>query len=603
MAAPVVAIERIGDLLVREGLITREQLARALQEQKQSGTRVGYNLVKLGFIEENELTKMLARQYKMPAIDLARFEVDPKIAKMIPTELAVKNLVIPLKRDGRTLTIAMADPTNLGVLEDLKFITRYDIFPVIAGEFTLRNVIEKIYGTQDEQRLQTLMNEIEVDSDVEVIEEQDEDTGQADIDDAPVVKLINAILTDAVRRGASDIHFECFEHDLRVRYRVDGALMEVMKPPMKLKAALISRFKIMAQLNIAERRVPQDGRIKLKVGTKVIDYRVSTLPTLFGEKVVLRILDKGNLTLDLEKFGIEPRAEKDLMEAVMNPYGMVLVTGPTGSGKTTTLYSALSKINLIDVNIMTAEDPVEYNMFGVNQVLVRNEVGMTFAAALKAFLRQDPNIIMVGEIRDLETGGIAIKAALTGHLVLSTLHTNSAPETVTRLLDMGLEPFNVASALNLVLAQRLLRRICNNCRTQYEPTDEELAGAKVTRDTTLRELRFTDEAIANAKAKAMKEALAGLQHARLDTAIGDLGFFKGAGCDTCGGSGLKGRQGVYEVMPMSQKIRRLIIMNAGAAEIRDGAVEEGMLTLRMDAWMKVLKGITTVEQMIRETSA
>ena len=603
MAAPVVAIERIGDLLVREGLITREQLARALEEQRQNGTRVGYNLIKLGFIEENELTKMLARQYKMPAIDLARFEVDPKIAKMIPTELAVKNLVIPLKRDGRTLTIAMADPTNLGVLEDLKFITRYDIFPVIAGEFTLRNVIEKIYGTQDEQRLQTLMNEIEVDSDVEVIEEQDEDTGQADIDDAPVVKLINAILTDAVRRGASDIHFECFEHELRVRYRVDGALMEVMKPPMKLKAALISRFKIMAQLNIAERRVPQDGRIKLKVGTKVIDYRVSTLPTLFGEKVVLRILDKGNLTLDLEKFGIEPRAEKDLMEAVMNPYGMVLVTGPTGSGKTTTLYSALSKINLIDVNIMTAEDPVEYNMFGVNQVLVRNEVGMTFAAALKAFLRQDPNIIMVGEIRDLETGGIAIKAALTGHLVLSTLHTNSAPETVTRLLDMGLEPFNVASALNLVLAQRLLRRICNNCRTQYEPTDEELAGAKVTRDTTLRELRFTDEAIANAKAKAMKEALAGLQHARLDTAIGELGFFKGAGCDTCGGSGLKGRQGVYEVMPMSQKIRRLIIMNAGAAEIRDGAVEEGMLTLRMDAWMKVLKGITTVEQMIQETSA
>jgi type IV pilus assembly protein PilB len=603
MAAPVVAIERIGDLLVREGLITREQLARALEEQRQSGTRVGYNLIKLGFIEENELTKMLARQYKMPAIDLARFEVDPKIAKMIPTELAVKNLVIPLKRDGRTLTIAMADPTNLGVLDDLKFITRYDIFPVIAGEFTLRNVIEKIYGSQDEQRLQSLMNEIEVDSEIEVIEEHDDDTTQADIDDAPVVKLINAILTDAVKRGASDIHFECFEHELRVRYRIDGALMEVMKPPMKLKAALISRFKIMAQLNIAERRVPQDGRIKLKVGTKVIDYRVSTLPTLFGEKVVLRILDKGNLTLDLEKFGIEPRAEHDLMEAVMNPYGMVLVTGPTGSGKTTTLYSALSKINQIDVNIMTAEDPVEYNMFGVNQVLVRNEVGMTFAAALKAFLRQDPNIIMVGEVRDLETGGIAIKAALTGHLVLSTLHTNSAPETVTRLLDMGLEPFNVASALNLVLAQRLLRRICNNCRTQYEPSDEELAGAKVTRETTLRELRFTEEAIANAKAKATKEALAGLQHATLDTPLGALGIFKGAGCDTCAGSGLKGRQGVYEVMPMSQKIRRLIIMNAGAADIRDAAVEEGMLTLRMDAWMKVLKGITTMEQMIRETSA
>src|SRR5690242_9088269 len=603
MAAPVVAIERIGDLLVREGLITREQLAHALQEQKQSGTRVGYNLVKLGFIEENELTKMLARQYKMPAIDLARFEVDPKIAKMIPTDLAVKNLVIPLKRDGRTLTIAMADPTNLGVLEDLKFITRYDIFPVIAGEFTLRNVIEKIYGSQEEQRLQSLMNEIADDTDIEVIEEHDDEATAADIDDAPVVKLINAILTDAVKRGASDIHFECFEHELRVRYRIDGALGEVMKPPMKLKAALISRFKIMAQLNIAERRVPQDGRIKLKVGTKVIDYRVSTLPTLFGEKVVLRILDKGNLTLDLEKFGIEPRAEKDLMEAVMNPYGMVLVTGPTGSGKTTTLYSALSKINQIDVNIMTAEDPVEYNMFGVNQVLVRNEVGMTFAAALKAFLRQDPNIIMVGEIRDLETGGIAIKAALTGHMVLSTLHTNSAPETVTRLLDMGLEPFNVASALNLVLAQRLLRRICNNCRTQYEPTDEELAGAKVTRATTLRDLRFTDEAIANAKAKATKEALAGLQHATLDTAIGELGFFKGTGCDTCAGTGLKGRQGVYEVMPMSQSLRKLIMQNVGAAEIRDAAIDEGMLTLRMDAWMKVIKGITTIEQMVRETSA
>jgi type IV pilus assembly protein PilB len=608
MAAPVVAIERIGDLLVREGIITREQLARALDEQKQSGTRVGYNLVKLGFIQENELTKMLARQYKMPAIDLARFEVDPKIAKMIPSDLATKNLVIPLKRDGRTLTIAMADPTNLGVLDDLKFITRYDIFPVIAGEFTLRNVIEKIYGNQDEQQLQTLMHEIEgAESDVEVIDDAEEEvnaaTLAAQIDDAPVVKLINAILTDAVKRGASDIHFECFEHELRVRYRIDGALQEVMKPPMKLKAALISRFKIMSQLNIAERRVPQDGRIKLKVGAKVIDYRVSTLPTLFGEKIVLRILDKGNLTLDLEKFGIEPRAEKDLMEAVMNPYGMVLVTGPTGSGKTTTLYSALAKINQIDVNIMTAEDPVEYNMFGVNQVLVRNEVGMSFAAALKAFLRQDPNIIMVGEIRDLETGGIAIKAALTGHLVLSTLHTNSAPETVTRLLDMGLEPFNVASALNLVLAQRLLRRICSNCRRQYEPSDEELAGAKVTRETTLGDLKFTTETIANAKAKATKEALPFLQHARVDTTVGEMGFFRGTGCDTCGGSGLKGRQGVYEVMPMTAKIRRLIIMNSGAADIRDGAIEEGMLTLRMDAWMKVLKGITTMEQMIRETSA
>src|SRR5438270_9769908 len=553
MAAPVVAIERIGDLLVREGLITREQLARALEEQRQSGTRVGYNLIKLGFIEENELTKVLARQDKMPAIDLSRFEVDPKIAKMIPTELAVKNLVIPLKRDGRTLTIAMADPTNLGVLEDLKFITRYDIFPVIAGEYTLRQIVEKIYGATDEQQMASLMdtiNELEADAsnDVEVVEEKEEDVNQAalqaQMEDAPVVKLINAILTDAVKRGASDIHFECFEHDIRVRYRIDGALQEVMKPPMKLKAALISRFKIMSQLNIAERRVPQDGRIKLKMGNKVIDFRVSTLPTLFGEKIVLRILDKGNLTFDLSAFGIEPRAEHDLMEAVQNPYGMVLVTGPTGSGKTTTLYSSLSKVNNIDVNIMTAEDPVEYNLYGINQVLVRNEIGMTFAAALKAFLRQDPNIIMVGEIRDLETGGIAIKAALTGHMVLSTLHTNSAPETITRLLDMGLEPFNVASALNLVLAQRLVRRICSNCKTQYVPDKIELDAAKVTRETTMKELKFTQAAIDSAKERATPEAAPFLQKLTIESTINDIPFFKGAGCDKCQGTGLKGRQGV-----------------------------------------------------------
>ena len=610
MAAPLASPERLGDLLVREKLISREQLDKALQEQKQSGTRVGYNLVKLGFIQETELTKILARQYKMPAVDLTRFEVDPRIAKLVPADLAMKHLVLPLKRDGRTLTVAMADPTNLGVLEDLKFITRYDIFPVIGGEFSIKSAVDKIYEAAMESQVSDLMaviDDMASDGDVEVLEESEEDVSaaalQAQMEDAPVVKLLNAILTDAVKRGASDIHFECFEHDIRVRYRIDGALQEVMKPPMKLKAALISRFKIMASLNIAERRVPQDGRIKLKMGKKVIDYRVSTLPTLFGEKIVLRILDKGNLTLDLEKFGIEPKAEADLMEAVQNPYGMVLVTGPTGSGKTTTLYSALSKVNNIDVNIMTAEDPVEYNLYGVNQVLVRTDIGMTFAAALKAFLRQDPNIIMVGEIRDLETGGIAIKAALTGHMVLSTLHTNSAPETVTRLLDMGLEPFNVASALNLILAQRLVRRICNNCRTQYDPSPEELTAAKVTRETTMRELRFTERALSDAKAKATREALPYLQTLSLDTKIKELGFFKGKGCNECAGTGLKGRQGVYEVMVMTPYIRKLVMQNVGAAEIRDGAVEEGMLTLRMDAWLKVLKGITTTEQMIRETSA
>jgi type IV pilus assembly protein PilB len=375
-----------------------------------------------------------------------------------------------------------------------------------------------------------------------------------------------------------------------------------MKPPIKLKAALISRFKIMAALNIAERRVPQDGRIKLKMGKKVIDYRVSTLPTLFGEKIVLRILNKDNLTLDLAKFGIEPRAEKELMEAVENPYGMVLVTGPTGSGKTTTLYSALSKVNDIDVNIMTAEDPVEYNLFGVNQVLVRNDIGMTFAAALKAFLRQDPNIIMVGEIRDLETGGIAIKAALTGHLVLSTLHTNSAAETITRLLDMGLEPFNVSSALNLVLAQRLVRRVCSNCKVKYEPDDLELSTMKVKRGTTLKELRFTQEALDGAREKAPKDAAPFLTNLTLNTKIGELPFFKGTGCETCAGTGTKGRQGVYEVMFMTPKIRKLIISNSGAAEIRDGAIDDGMLTLRMDGWLKIMKGLVPVEQVLRETS-
>ena len=493
MTAPAAATGmRLGDLLLKEGLISREQLDKALLEGKQNGTRLGYALVKLVFVQETDNTKMLARQFRMPAVDLSRFEVDPRIAKLIPADLATKHLVLPLKRDGRTLTVAMADPTNLGVIDDLKFITRYDIFPVIAGEYTLRNAVEKYYESSD-AALQTLLKDIdsETEGDVEVLEEKEEEMTAAAlaaaIDDAPVVKLINGILTDAVKRGASDIHFECFEHELRVRYRIDGALQEIMKPPLKLRAALVSRFKIMAQLNIAERRVPQDGRIKLKIGKKVIDFRVSTLPTLFGEKIVLRILDKGNLTLELEKFGIEPRAEAELMEAVMNPYGMVLVTGPTGSGKTTTLYSALSKVNTMDVNIMTAEDPVEYNLFGINQVLVRTDIGMTFAAALKAFLRQDPNIIMVGEIRDLETGGIAIKAALTGHLVMSTLHTNSAPETVTRLLDMGLEPFNVASALNLVLAQRLVRRICNNCKTHYQADPDEMRALKIPEDATSNE--------------------------------------------------------------------------------------------------------------------
>ena len=553
---------------MRAGLITPDQLHKALLEQRATGHRLGFLLVRMGLVEETEITKMLARQYRMPAVDLSRFEVDPKILRLVPAELSVKHIVLPLKRDGRTLTVAMADPTNVAAVDDLKFITRYDIFPVIAGEYTLRSVIERYYQQTDVQ-LATLLKEYEASEDVELIEEEDEDVAAAaaSAEDAPVVKLINGILTDAVRRGASDIHIEPYEAELRVRYRIDGALQQVMTPPIKLRAALTSRVKIMANLNIAERRVPQDGRIKLKFEHKVIDFRVSTLPVLFGEKIVLRILDKGNLTLDLQKFGFEPKAESDLLHAILNPYGMVLVTGPTGSGKTTTLYSALSRINNLDVNIMTAEDPVEYNLDGINQVQVRNEVGMTFAAALRAFLRQDPNIIMVGEIRDLETGSIAIKAALTGHLVLSTLHTNDAPSTVTRMIDMGIEPFNVASAVNLIVAQRLVRRICVDCKTPHRYEEEEVGRLGLPPDE-----------------------------------LAQISFHRGDGCDICNGTGYRGRQGLYEVMPMSSQIRRMVLRGASTEEVRDQAMSEGMLTLREDGIMKIRKGITTLEEVVKETA-
>ena len=567
-ATAAATADKLGEILVREGLITLDQLKKALMEQKGTGMRLGYTLVKLGFVEETEVTKMLARQYRMPAVDLSRFEVDPKIIKLLPPDIAVKHTVLPLKREGRTLTVAIVDPNNVTAIEDIKFITRCDVFPVIAGEYTLRNAIDRYYQQSDAQ-LQSLLKSVE-EADVEVVEEeQEEDVKAQDLaEDAPVVKLINGLLTDAVKRGASDIHIEPFEHEIRVRYRVDGALQEVMKPPVKMKAALISRVKIMAQLNIAERRVPQDGRIKLKFGSKVIDFRVSTLPVLFGEKIVLRILDRGNLALDLKTFGFEPKAEADLLKAILNPYGMVLVTGPTGSGKTTTLYSALSRINTMEVNIMTAEDPVEYNLLGINQVLVRNDVGMTFAAALKAFLRQDPNIIMVGEIRDLETGSIAIKAALTGHLVLSTLHTNDAPSTVTRMIDMGIEPFNVASAVNLIVAQRLVRRVCSECKQEHTYTAEEI------------------HAFGIAPAEAAK-----------------LTLYKGAGCDTCGGSGYKGRQGLYEVMAMTSAARRMVLKGGSTEELREQAVKDGMLTLRMDGMLKVKRGITTLEEVVKETAA
>jgi type IV pilus assembly protein PilB len=570
--ATAIKADRIGDLLVREGLVTADQLAKAQEDARQNRNRVGYSLIRLGLIDEEVLTRHLARQLHVPAVDLARVVIDPRILKLVSAELAQKHLVIPLRRVGRVLTVAMGDPTDAGAIDDLKFHTRHDIEPVLVGEATLRRFLDRYYEIKEDDHLAEILEEIGGgDEEVEVLESDEEEINltalQAQVDDAPVVKLINGLLTDAVTRGASDIHIEPYEKDLRVRYRIDGALLEVMRPPMKMKAALTSRVKIMAQLNIAERRVPQDGRIKLKMKNRVIDFRVSTLPVIFGEKIVLRILDKGNLTLDLEKFGMEQKAERDFMNAIMNPYGMVLVTGPTGSGKTTTLYSALSKVSSIEVNIMTAEDPVEYNIYGINQVQVRNEIGMTFAAALRAFLRQDPNIIMVGEIRDIETGGTAIKAALTGHLVLSTLHTNDAPSTITRLIDMGLEPFNVAAALNCVTAQRLVRRICKECKAEAHYNEVELDAGGIKGDDR------------------------------------NITFYKGKGCDVCGGSGYKGRAGLYEVMAMSAELRRLIMHGASADELKGQAIEEGMLTLRMDGMVKVRKGVTTLEEVIKETAA
>jgi len=562
--------DRIGDQLVHEQLITREQLQQALDDARANGTRIGYSLVKLGFLSESDLVRALARQHRVPAVDLERVRLDQRILKLIPAEFAAKHQVLPLRRVGRTLTVAMSNPTDLGVIDDLKFLTRLDIEAVIAGDFTLKRIVEREYEAADE-KINELLKQFDQDE-VELVAEEQEEVSvaslQAAVEEAPVVKLINGILTDAVHRGASDIHFECYEKEIRVRYRIDGVLQEIMRPPTKMRAALISRFKILSDLNIAERRVPQDGRLKLRFGKRVIDVRVSTLPTLFGEKIVLRILDKGNLSLDLETFGMEAKAEQDFMKAIMNPYGMVLVTGPTGSGKTTTLYSALSKINTAEVNIMTAEDPVEYNLHGINQVLVRTDVGMTFAAALRAFLRQDPNIIMVGEIRDLETGSIAIKAALTGHLVLSTLHTNDAPSTITRMVDMGIEPFNVASAVNLITAQRLVRKICANCKEEAQYPDEYLSAGGITQEE-----------------------------------VHNVTFYRGKGCDQCGGSGYRGRQGLYEVMAMSPALRRMILQEASTADLQTQAIAEGMLTLRMDGMLKVKKGITTLEEVIKETAA
>lgn len=562
----------IGDLLVREGLISQDQLKAALAEQRGNGYRLGYNIVAMGLVSETDLTRVLARKYRVKAVDLSRIDkIDDRMIKTVKPEIAVRHLVLPLRRVGRTLTVAMANPQDLSAIDELRFSTGYDIEAVVAGEYSLRKAIEKYYETVDDG-LQDMLQEFD-DEDIEVVGgDQEEEVSvtalQAQVEEAPVVRLINAVLTSAVQKGASDIHIEPYEKELRVRFRIDGALREIMRPPMKMKAALTSRVKILADLNIAERRIPQDGRIRLRMGKRVIDFRVSTLPGVFGEKIVLRILDKSNLQLDLEKFGMEKKAEEDFVGAIRNPYGMCLVTGPTGSGKTTTLYSALMKINTEEVNIMTAEDPVEYNLRGVNQVQVRADIGLTFAAALRAFLRQDPNIILVGEIRDLETAGIAIKAALTGHLVLSTLHTNDAASTITRLIDIGVEPFNVASAVNIVTAQRLVRRICNNCKTEHTIEDEVLEAARIPEEQ-----------------------------------LKQLTFYHGEGCEGCDASGYKGRQGLYEVMPMSHTLRAMIMQGDSADAMKLRAVEEGMLTLRQDGLLKAGRGVTTLEEVLKETAA
>lgn len=562
---------RLGAMLVSSGLITEEQLKKALAVQQREGGRLGSILVKMNFVQEDKLMMFLSKQYGVPYVDLSRFEIDPNVVKLIPADVAQKYQIMPINRTGATVTIAMVDPSNVFAIDDVKFMTGYNVEPVVATEAAIKNAINKYYSLSS--AIEKVMTALEVDDkSVGVIHEEEESVDvaklKAEVEEAPVVKLVNLILTDAVQKGASDIHIEAYEKAFRVRYRIDGSLYEVMSPPMKLRAALTSRLKIMAELDIAERRLPQDGRIKLKIKDKEVDLRVSTLPCLFGEKIVMRILDKGNLMLDLTKLGFEPKALKDFMEAITSPYGMVLVTGPTGSGKTTTLYSALQQVNTVDVNIMTAEDPVEYNLHGINQVQMKDDIGLNFAAALRSFLRQDPDIVMVGEIRDYETAEIAVKAALTGHLVLSTLHTNDAPSTINRLLNMGVEPFLVSSSVILILAQRLVRKVCQNCKKP------EKIPVQV----------FID---------------AGFSKEDAQTVVS----YKGEGCSVCSNTGYKGRVALYEVMPVKEEIKELILQGASALEIKKTAIKLGMKTLRMSGLTKVKEGLTSLEEVIGTTFA
>lgn len=562
---------RLGELLVRSSLITREQLMKALEEQKNSGgqLRLGSILIRDGYISEPELTAFLSKQYSVPSINLAEFEIDPAVVKLLPVEVVQKYQAIPVNRSGSTLILVMSDPSNIFAIDDIKFMTGYNVEVVVASDTGIKAAIDKYYDQS--ASLSELMGDLDME-DLEVVadhEEVDVTSLERATEDAPVVKLVNMILSDAIKKKASDIHIEPYERSFRVRYRIDGVLYEVMKPPLKLKNAITSRVKIMAELDIAERRLPQDGRIKIKLGGgKDMDFRVSVLPTLFGEKIVLRLLDKSSLQLDMTKLGYEPEALAHFKEAIHKPFGMVLVTGPTGSGKTVSLYSALAELNKTTENISTAEDPVEFNFAGINQVQMHEDIGLNFATALRAFLRQDPDIIMIGEIRDFETAEIGVKAALTGHLVLSTLHTNDAPSTINRLLNMGIEPFLVASAVNLITAQRLARRVCTECR-EIEPVP----------------------------VQALIDA--GVKPEEAPSYI----CYKGRGCPKCNGTGYKGRVGFYQVMPMFEEIRELILNGANTAEIKRESMRLGVKTMRQSGLTKLKEGVTSFEEVLRVTMA
>jgi type IV pilus assembly protein PilB len=566
---------KLGEMLLKAGLITQDRLQEALEAQKKNGGKLGYNLVKLGYVKEDEITQLLSEQYGVPSINLRHFEIDESVITLIPSEVAQKYLVLPVNRTGATLTIAMADPTNVFAMDDIRFMTGYTVEPVVASEIAIREAIEKYYGSTHALELKKVMDEMaEAEAEaLELMEDEEElDTPQleAATEEAPVVRLVNIILTDSIKKIASDIHIEPYEKDFRVRFRIDGVLYEIMHPPLKLKDAITSRLKIMAKLDISEKRLPQDGRIKIKMKlqgkTKEMDYRVSVLPTLFGEKIVLRLLDKDNLVLDMTRLGFEPESLLKFERSILKPYGMVLVTGPTGSGKTNTLYSSIARVNTPETNILTAEDPVEFNLHGINQVQMKEQIGLNFATALRSFLRQDPNIILVGEVRDFETAEVAVKAALTGHLVLSTLHTNDAPSTINRLMNMGIEPFLVATSVNLICAQRLVRKICKECKDEIHMPAQALA-----------DIGFSiDEAP-------------------------QIKLFKGRGCANCNNTGYRGRLGLFEVMEITDEIRELILSGASAMELKRKAIDEGMLSLRASGLQKLRAGQTTVEEVVRET--